>query len=481
MPFIIGLSALLDIGISLVIVVVMLLYVPYKRTTAASRTWLLLIFFQPIVGLLLYLAFGRIYVSKRRLALQARSAQVIAEAHQRFHTDLHHTRPTLRPAVQHVAQMAEELGDFTVVGGNTFELLSDYDDSIDRLVHDIDEAEHSANLLYYIFADDQTGGKVAEALVRAAQRGVTCRVLMDGIGSRPALKTLAPRLRAAGVEVHELLKPGVWRRGIARYDLRNHRKIVVIDQRVGYIGSQNLVKKDFKKGIAYEELVARVSGPVLLQLQAVFFTDRFLETELIPTPETEPHLFTFPAVTGTSAAQTLPSGPGYHQGTTGRLLVGLLYAASERVVLTTPYFVPDEAIFQALLTTAQRGVQVHLVVSRAADQLLVSLAQKSYYGDLLEAGVTIHLYRPPHFMHAKHMTFDDAVAIIGSSNIDVRSLELNAESSVLIYDPTVVADLRRVQERYFAQSDMLTAGEWSQRSMHHKLAQNTARLFDSFL
>src|SRR6185437_13812273 len=150
----------------------------------------------------------------------------------------------------------------------------------------------------------------------------------------------------------------------------------------------------------------------------------------IPPPERAPWLFEFPAVTGAAAAQMLPSGPGYHHGTTGRLLIALLYAASERVVLTTPYFIPDESVFQALLTTVRRGVETHLVVSRVADQALVGLAQRSYYGDLLQAGMHIHLYRP-NFLHAKHMTFDDSIAIIGSSNIDVRSLELNAESSML--------------------------------------------------
>lgn len=470
-----------DIVINVVIILVMLLYVPQRRTPAASRAWLLLIFFQPIVGLILYFAVGRIYVSARRLALQNRAAQIIAEARQRFHTQVSAVQPTLLPQTQHIVRMAEELGDFTVVGGNSFDLLHDYDESIGRLVHDIDTAEHSANLLYYIFADDEVGNKVADALARAARRGVTCRVLMDGLGSRRALKTLAPRMRAAGIEVHELLRPGgLLRRGIARFDLRNHRKIAIIDQRIGYIGSQNLIVKDFKRGLTYEELVARMSGPALLQMQAVFFADRFLETELFPTPESEPWLFTFPEATGTSAAQLLPSGPGYHHGTTGRLMVGLLYAASERVVLTTPYFVPDETIFQALLTTARRGVETHLVVSQAADQVLVSLAQRSYYADLLHAGVHIHLYRP-NFLHAKHMTFDDSVAIIGSSNIDVRSLELNAESSVLIYDPAVLNDLRQTQERYFAQSEELTLEHWSQRPIYHKLAQNVARLFDSFL
>lgn len=470
-----------DIVINIIIIIVMLLYVPQKRTPAASRAWLLLIFFQPIIGLILYVAVGRIYVSKHRLALQMKAAHIIDEMRERFHTNLNATQPTLRPELLHVAQMARELGDFTVVGGNSFELLADYDGSIGRLIHDIDTAEHSVNLLYYIFADDAVGNTVVQALERATQRGVVCRVLMDGLASRRAVKTLAPRMRTAGIEAHELLKPGgVLRRGIARFDLRNHRKIAIIDQRVGYIGSQNLVDKDFKKGLIYEELVARITGPALLQLQAVFFADRFLETGQIPTPEREPWLFEFPAVTGASAAQMLPSGPGYHHGTTGRLLIALLYAASEQVVLTTPYFIPDEAVFQALLTTARRSVETHLVVSRAADQALVGLAQRSYYGDLLQAGVHIHLYRPS-FLHAKHMTFDDSIAIIGSSNIDVRSLELNAESSMLIYDPAVVADLHRTQACYFAQSDELTLERWNQRPIHHRLAQNVARLFDSFM
>lgn len=471
----------LDIVLNVVIVLVMALYVPRKRTPAASRTWLLLIFFQPIIGLILYIAIGRIYVSKRRLALQTRAAKIIAEQRQRFRTDVIHVRPELSPEVAHVARIAEELGDFSVIGGNSVELLGDYDASVQRLAQDIDSAEHSVNLLYYIFADDGTGRVVADALTRAAGRGVICRVLMDGLGSRAGLETLAPRLRAAGVEVYEALKPGgFFRRGIARFDLRNHRKIAVIDQRVGYIGSQNLVDKNFKRGITYEELVARITGPVIMQLQAVFFADRFLESELAPSPEQEPWLFEFPAATGSTAAQTLPSGPGYLHGTTGRLLVGLLYAARRRVVLTTPYFVPDEAVLQALLTTVRRGVEVHLIVSRAADQLLVSLAQKSYYADLLEAGVRIHLYRPQ-FLHAKHMTFDDDAAIIGSSNIDVRSLELNAECSVLVYDRAVVESLRATQERYFAASEELTVASWARRPLTAKLAQNVARLFDSFL
>src|SRR5208282_3933698 len=159
-----------------------------------------------------------------------------------------------------------------------FELLADYDAAIDRLVADIDGAGHHVHLLYYIFADDETGRRVADALIRAVRRGVRCRVLMDGLASRRSARTLAPRMRAEGIEVHVLLPVGLKLRARTRLDLRNHRKLAVIDGRVGYVGSQNLVNRDFKKGVVNEELVARVTGPVVLQLQAVFLTDRYVET-----------------------------------------------------------------------------------------------------------------------------------------------------------------------------------------------------------
>jgi cardiolipin synthase len=263
-----------------------------------------------------------------------------------------------------------------------------------------------------------------------------------------------------------------------RLDLRNHRKIAVLDGRVAYVGSQNIVDADFKPGVVYEELGARVTGPVVHELQAVLLADRYFETETAATEEEE--RFPTPDHTGDMEVQTLPSGPGYPFENNLRLVVSLLYAAQKRVVMTTPYFVPDDTLLQAMTTAARRGVEVHLVVSAKVDQLLVGLAQRSYYEELLVAGVRIHVYHE-RFLHAKHLSIDDKVAQIGSTNMDLRSFALQCEVSLLVYNEQAVKALHGVQQRYFDGSTILTLEEWRRRPMPVRLLQNLARLVDAVL
>jgi cardiolipin synthase len=435
----------------------MLFYVPQKRSTASARSWLLFIFLFPYPGLLIYWLIGRIFLSKRRIALQERMLKTIREEQQkRLEQFAQLPRFKLKPEYSQSARLAQELGGFAPLGGNQLELLVGYCETIDRLIEDIEQARHHVHLLFYIFADDSTGSRIIEALGRASHRGVKCRVLVDSFGSKRWLKGLRAKLKAAGVEFHLVLQGRtLLRQSAARFDLRNHRKIAVIDGRIGYTGSQNLVDADFKKGITYEELMVRVSGPVVMQLQAVFLADYFYETLRTLT---EPELLPVPHITGETPAQVLPDGPGDRFATTHRFLVDLIYSAQTRLVLTTPYFVPDEPLLQALVTAARCGVEVHLVVSYVADQFLVSQAQRSFYEELLEAGVKIHLYLR-NFLHAKHVTVDDYIALVGSSNIDIRSFVLNAEVSLLIYDQPVVARLRQLEERYFEYSHNLTLAE----------------------
>ena len=300
---------------------------------------------------------------------------------------------------------------------------------------------------------------------------------MDAVGSKRGLRQLAPELRAGGVEVSAMMPVGLLRRSAARFDLRNHRKIAVIDGRTGYTGSQNIVDPGFVKDHPNEELMVRLQGPVVAQLQAVFLVDHYLETG---TALNESELLPEWTTAGETPAHLVPSGPGYQRENGQELIVALLYEARERVVITTPYFIPDDPFLQAIRSATARGVAVHLVVSKHANQPFSQLAQRAYYEDLLEAGVEIHLYRP-HFLHAKHISIDDDMAFIGSTNMDIRSFALNAEINVLVYDSTVVRALQKVQERYFAASDRLTAGEWSRRPLRTKIAQNTARLADSLL
>jgi cardiolipin synthase len=451
----------------------MLIVVPQQRSPAAARSWLLLVFLLPWVGVLAYLVIGRARLPALRQERQERVSAFIRAAVAVRGGTLAEPPPGRAEGVA----LTRRLGDFPLTAGNRCELLTGYQESIDRLCADIDAATHHVHLLYYIVAADRTANQVADALVRAAGRGVICRVLMDGSGSKHGLRRLAPRLRAAGIEVMALLPTGLLRQGAARLDLRNHRKIAVIDGRIGYTGSQNLIDPDAVTGLVYQELVVRISGPAARQLQAVLLADRYLECgQELPLQELLPEL---PEQGGT-LLQTLPSGPGYRHANTLELLVSLIHGARRRVVITTPYFIPTESLLDALLIAALRGVAVELIVSAQIDQALVGLAQRSYYEQLLAGGVAIHAYRP-RFLHAKHVTIDDDLALIGTSNMDIRSFALNAEVSLVIPDPTVVAALRRIEAGYLAEAEHLDLARWRTRPTALRIAQDLARLVDAVL
>jgi len=468
--------SLLYLGSAWVIRITMLVYVPQQRTAAASRTWLLLIFLAPWPGLAMYALFGRIRVPRERIAQQMLASRQITEAQARLRGPVV-CQPQLPSYLSHLPALAADLGNFDVFAGNHVEFLPDYAGSLARLIADIDAATHHVHVLTYILSDDATGQSVAEALGRAVKRGVICRMMADSVGSRAGLARLGPQMLRDGVEVVQMLPVGFFRHNAARFDLRNHRKLAVIDGHIGYAGSQNLVDPEFVPGHPNEELVVRVTGPVVAQIQAVLLADRFIETG----GDLEAERF-FPTIqpAGEAAAQLLPSSPGYQRENAEELFIALVYAARERVVMTTPYFVPDEPFLTALRSAARRGVEVRLIVSLHGNQRLTQFAQRSYYDELLADGVHVHLYRP-RFLHAKHFSVDDSIALIGSTNIDIRSFALNAEVSLIVYAPAVAAQLRKIQEHYLAQSDELDLASWRKRPPLERTLQNLARLADSVL
>jgi cardiolipin synthase len=454
----------------------MIVVVPFRRSPDAAKGWLLLIFFEPTIGLLVYLLIGRPTLPQWRLQRHVEFEDLSYPIFERLAKDPNIFHPDVGPELNKAVALAENLGDLPILGGNAVEVLTDYDGFIDRLIADIDTARDHVHLLFYIVADDATTWRVIEALGHAVERGVVCRILADSLGSRPDFERLVPRLEKEGILAEETMRVGLFRRA-GRLDLRNHRKLAVIDGRVAYTGSQNLVDSTFKPGLTYEELNVRLSGPVALELQAVFAEDWYLETgEFLGDPRYVPS----PEVAGDVAAQVLPSGPGYPRENNQRLVVSLIHAANRRICITMPYLIPDDALQQALQTAALRGVEVTLVVPLQLDQYLVGLGQRSYYDELMGAGVKICRYGK-RFLHAKCLTIDGMIAWVGSSNLDIRSFALNAEIVVLTYDARVCAGVAQEQARYLRHGEMLSLETWRERSPFIKVAENLARLLSPLL
>ena len=454
----------------------MIVVVPFRRSPEAAKGWLLLIFLEPTLGLILYALIGRPTLPQWRLQRHAEFEQLSRPIFERLRQSTNIFHPDVGAELNKAVTLTEKLGELPILGGNAVEVLADYDAFVDRLVDDIAAASDHVHLLFYIIGDDATTARVVEALGNAVERGVVCRVLADSLGSRPDFDRLRPTLEAAGILAEETMRVGLFRRA-GRLDLRNHRKIAVIDGSIAYTGSQNLVDSTFIPGLTYEELNVRLTGPVALELQAVFAEDWYLETgEFLGDPRYTPD----PEIAGDVAVQTLPSGPGYQRENNQRLIVSLIHAANRRIWIVMPYLIPDDALLQALQTAALRGVDVTLIVPLQINQYLVALGQRSYYDELMDAGVRICRYGT-RFLHAKCVTIDDAIAWIGSSNLDIRSFALNAEVVVLLYDARVAAAVMAEQSRYIRDGKPLELETWRRRPLAIKVAENLARLLSPLL
>ncbi len=442
-----------------------LIVVPMRRSPAAARAWLLAILFLPIPGLLLFWLIGRPRFPAWRAERFREQAAMIADLARRLAA----AAPPSPVDDGGVPALACTLGRLPAVGGNAIEPIADYDDGIARLVADIDAARTSVRILVYIFANDATGLSVIDALARARRRGVAVHVLIDPVGSHRWLRGTLAALRAADVAVRQTL-PFHLIRTRTRRDMRNHRKLFVIDGTVGYVGSQNIVAKDFRPGIVNREVLLRVTGPVVAAMTGVFLVDWYLETETMLDASVA-----IPARTGDAVLQMLPSGADYPLEGFETLLVWQIHAARHRAIVVTPYLIPDDALIAALRTARARGVEIDLIVSAVADQWLVSLAQSSYYDAMLVSGVRIHRYRDQ-LLHAKSVSIDRRLGIVGSSNVDLRSFQLNEEASLLLYDAASIERLEAIQRDYIAGSDRLALDDWRRRPAARKLAENLARL-----
>ncbi|TIC79492.1 cardiolipin synthase A [Nocardioides sp. GY 10127] len=457
--------------------------VPRDRRPGSATAWLMLIFWLPLVGLPLFWIIGSPWVRGKRETEQQAATAVLAEKTVAF--------PVLPEGAvvdEHltsVVRMNRALTGLPCVTGSVVDVHPDTEQAFAAMAAAVDSARHFVHVEFYIAAWDATTAPVFEALCRAARRGVEVRFLMDHLGSRayPGFAELGPRLAEAGIEWHLMMPISLRRRQWRRPDLRNHRKLLVVDGERGFVGSHNLIEpaygseKNRRSGRAWLDLTVEVSGDVVTEVAAVFATDWYLETGTVLHPETyfpdQPDL-----VPGgdAHAFQLVPSGPGFRTEPNLRMFTTLIHQATQSVTVTSPYFVPDEALLSAMTSAVHRGVRVELFVGEEADQFLVGHAQRSYYGQLLEAGVQIHLYPPPTVLHSKYLTVDGRIGVLGSSNMDFRSYALNSEIMLLAFGGDLVARLGEVDESYRSVSRVLTAEEWARQPRRKRWLDNACRL-----
>jgi cardiolipin synthase len=353
------------------------------------------------------------------------------------------------------------------------------------MIADIDSAERTCHLEFYIWNNGGEANDVTDALLRARQRGVVCRVLVDAMGSRAFLKSdVAQRLRDAGVIVHDALPGGILRLPFVRFDLRLHRKIVVIDGRVAYTGSLNLVDpRHFKRdaGVGqWVDAMVRIEGPAVEALAITFLADWYVETET-PLSELQASGDAHPQPNrGDSAVQVMPSGPALARHAVEQVLLAAVYSAREELVLTTPYFVPSEPLTLALVAAARRGVKVILIVPARVDSKLVKYASGAFKLELLEAGVRIAAFRGG-LLHTKSVTVDGAHSLFGSVNLDPRSMRLNFEILLAVYNREFTTRLRELQQSYIDQSQLVDLADYKARPRLQQTAENFARLLAPLL
>ncbi|MCX2748475.1 cardiolipin synthase [Arthrobacter sp. MI7-26] len=459
--------------------IVLLGVIPGNRRPTTAMAWLLAVFLVPSVGFVLFLLFGNFRLSRRRREQQE-------EVNERVRAGTSAIAAVVSTYsgpewVTSAGELNRRLGSLPMVDGNSVELIPGYEESLKAMAEAVRGAKKFVNAEFYIMSSDSVTDELLTELENAAARGVNVRLLFDHIGTLriPGYRRLVRRLRGGRIQWRRMLPLlpvlGQWRRP----DLRNHRKILVIDGEIAFTGSQNLIEPSYnnpkhrRAGRKWVELMARMEGPIVATLNVVFATDWLSETDESLENQLQVSVRATP---GRMTAQVVPSGPGFVTENNLRLFNTLIYSAQHRISICSPYFVPDDSLLYAITTAAQRGVDVELFVSEKGDQFLVHHAQRSYYEALLEAGVRIYLYRAPYVLHAKHFTIDDEVAVLGSSNMDMRSFSLNMEVSVMLLGAEAVDSMRSVESSYREMCRELTLDDWLDRPMLAKYVDNVARL-----
>jgi cardiolipin synthase len=467
--------------IGLIVWLVGLILLRKNGTSDTRLAWIVFIVLAPFLGAVAYLFLGGIRVAGKRRRHHAYVHAEYAMSREASTSYLLASQTDIPAPYDRIFSLAGATCESDVVGGNSVELIGSRNEFEKRFILDIDQSTKTVHVLTYIYLDDDVGQHIGASLIRAALRGVTVRLQVDSVGSRTFLNSQLKRdMASGGVQIAEMLPAKLLRVMFSRLDIRNHRKIAVFDNARAWVGSRNIASPSFAPKAKYApwvDCMAIVQGPAVRDLQCIFLEDwevntgESLESMLHDIPET---------ITGSACCQVVGTGPNFNNEALPQILQACFHAAKEELVLTTPYYVPDAATEAALRAAALRGVRTTLIVPARNDSRLVGLASRSHYASLIEAGVEIREFEAG-LLHAKTMTVDHGLFMIGSANLDRRSLELNIEVSMLGWCPEFASRLHFLQMSYAAQSTPVQSSRWLNQPAHSRLLYNSAGLLSPLL
>jgi cardiolipin synthase A/B len=453
-----------------------------RRSPVATWAWIFALAWIPVLGIPVYLLFGPRRLRRKKLRY-GRSKSCLAKASQQLRDQTGEIPPDSAIVAKHrsLVSLAECAGQLPPQQTNSVELYSCGDDCYSAMEQALAAARHHIHLEYYIWEPDGIGTRFRDMLCEKARAGVQVRVLVDRIGSARLGRRFLQPLRNAGAEIAWFNPIGLARFRPDLINFRTHRKIIVCDGSVGFTGGINICDDHStaaSRDLAWRDTHVRIEGPPVSDLQVAFLEDWHFAAG------TAPHARDyFPDLDAAGRGpwvQVLASGPDHDSYAIERFCFAAITGAQHRVLITTPYFVPNEPLLAALTTAAMRGVDVQVLVPRRSDSWLVTAAARSYFEELARQGVRFHEYGPP-MLHAKTLVVDDEISLVGTANMDNRSFRLNFEIAAVFYDRGIADTLAAMFHADLSRAVTYRLREARRAPLRTRLVESSARLFSPLL
>lgn len=464
------LITILEVIYAITITSIVLVVISENRNPIKTLSWVMVLIFLPVIGLIWYLVFGqdvtkKQVISKRMYSkLKKRPLNEIGTHEELAYPEKH----------ANLIRLLQNMDHTPLLGGNSIQFFTNGEEHFDKFIADIENAKEHIHIEYYIISDDKLGNRIKDALIKKSLQGVEVRIIYDSFGSRKTNKSFFEDLRKAGIETEPFLRL-VFPIFTARLNYRNHRKIVVIDGKIGYLGGMNIADR-YIEGCSWgvwRDTHIRIEGKGVQGLQSIFLIDwHFVSKTLITSRRYFPEL----EKSGDIVMQTANSGPLREDREISRGILQAIYDAEKSIYIQTPYFIPPDSMSEALQAAAIRGVDVRVMISEYSDMPLVQSASKSYVKEMLRSGVKVFCYQKG-FLHSKLMVFDDSLTLIGSVNFDSRSFEENFEVEGFIYDHGVAEEAIEIFLEDSKYAKELLLKDWLKRPRAKRFVESFMRLF----